>query len=139
MSMTIMIPKPLASYIPMTITELQKVLTSLTKRPARLAYTMFIDTVVSPKETIQFTTATQLKHPDSPFRLKRELLEDELIIAFVPEKGLLVIAGSNKMLETACTRLMMLIREQCTAFSNRRPRLEELFYCGTTHTIARAL
>ncbi|MGZ9587183.1 hypothetical protein [Paenibacillus marinisediminis] len=131
MGMTIMISKPLVARIQQTIAELQHVLSTLTHQPARLAYSTFIDTALSPRGTVQITTAAQLEHPDSPFKLKRELLDDEVLIAYTAEKGLLVIAGTDAVIENACTKLMMLIREQCAVISDRMPRIEELFWNGT--------
>ena len=135
MSKTIMIAKPLGSRISTTLTELQDVLSSLTNQPVRIAYGKFIDTALAPKDTVQITTAEQLNHADSPFRLKKEMKEHEIHIAYTAEKGVLVIAGSESVVENACNKFMLIIREQCTNIRDRQPRFEELFWSGSIQNV----
>ncbi|MCG7408548.1 hypothetical protein MH117_14045 [Paenibacillus sp. ACRRX] len=132
MGMTIIAASPLAGRIPTTIHQLQHILTTLTLNPVRISHTPFIEIALSPKETIQISTTAQLKHQDSPFRLKRDLAEDEILITFSPEKGLLVIASTEAVLEQACMKLMMLLRQQCAVIPGHKPRLEELFWNGSS-------
>ena len=135
MSMTIIVSKTLAAVIPTTLSELQHALTTITNRQARIVHSNFVNIALAPKETIQITTAGQLKHPDSPMKLKRELTNDEVHIVFHPENGLMIIAGSKDIIEKACTRAMMLIREQCISLPDRKPRFEELFWDGTIQNV----
>ncbi|WP_051286894.1 hypothetical protein [Paenibacillus taiwanensis] len=132
MGMTIIAASPLAGRISTIIHKLQHTLTTLTFNAVRISHTPFIEIALSPKETIQISTTAQLKHQDSPFRLKRDLTEDEILITFSPEKGLLVIASTEAMLEQACTKLMLLLHQQCPVGSGCKPRLEALFWSGTS-------
>ena len=135
MSMTIIVSKTLAAVIPSTLSQLQHALTTITNRQARIVYSNFVNTALAPKETVQITTAHQLKHPDSPLKLKREISPDEVHIVFHPENGLMVIAGSKDIIKKACTRAMMLIREQCISLPDRKPRFEEIFWNGTIQNV----
>lgn len=135
MSKTIMIAEPLASRISQTITELKHVLTSLTNQTVRIAHSKFIDIALAPKDTVQITTADQLKHIDSPFRLKHEMKEHEIQIAYTAEKGLLIIAGSESVVANACNKFMLIVREQCTKIQDRKPRFEELFWTGSIQNV----
>lgn len=130
MSKTIIIAEPLASRISDTMTELKHVLTSLTNQPVRIAYSKFIETALAPKDTVQITTAEQLHHIDSPFRLKGEMNAHDVQIAYTPENGLLIIAGSESVIDNACNKFMVIVREQCTKIQDRQPRFEELFWRG---------
>ncbi|MBR2569343.1 MAG: hypothetical protein IKE34_09180 [Paenibacillus sp.] len=131
MTMTLIVAKPVAENIEAELQELQHVLTTLTARPAQVAYSTFVETVVNPKESIQLTTIQQLRHPFSPFRLKQELQEEDIIIVYSDRNGLTVIAGSEATLAQACTKLGMLLREKSTASHDNRPHLEELYWTGS--------
>lgn len=131
MTMTLLVAKPAVQHMESELSELQQVLRTLTARPAQVAYSTFVETVVDPKESIQLTTIQQLKHPFSPFQLKQELREEEVLMVYADRYGLLVIAGSDAALSQSCTKLSMLLREKCTTSHDHRPHLEEIYWSGS--------
>lgn len=119
-----------------SMSTLQHLLTSLFQQEVTTCHLPFIDHTLYPENSIFIYTEQQLNHPESPFRLKRRLQEDEIVIAYLESRGLLVAAGSEAALSKACLKLGSLLTEQCSAQPQAaRPRLKEIFWQGVSEEI----
>lgn len=130
---TIYFDSRVSTAIQHSISTLQNVLESLTKQEVITRSIPFIEHTLHPERSIFLYTSRQLSHPESPFRLKQELQENEIVIAYLESRGLLVTAGSEAALAYACTTLASLLTEQCAAQPQAvRPRLKEIFWKGVS-------
>lgn len=119
-----------------SISTLQQLLASLTQQEVITCHIPFIEHTIYPEHSIFIYTEQQLNHPESPFRLKRKLQEDEVVIAYLESSGLLVAAGSEPALCSACLKLGCLLTEQCAAQPQAgRPRLNEIFWWGISQDV----
>ncbi|MDT8978247.1 hypothetical protein RQP50_18635 [Paenibacillus sp. chi10] len=117
-----------------SISTLQHLLASLTQQEVITCHLPFIEHTLYPEHSIFIYTEQQLNHPESPFRLKRKLQEDEVVIAYLESRGLLVAAGSESALSTACLKLGSLFEEQCAVQPQAaRPRLKGILCQGVSH------
>lgn len=119
-----------------SISTLQHLLVSLTQQEVATCHLPFIEHTLYPDNSIFIYSEQQLNHPESPFRLKRKLQEDEIVIAYLESRGLLVAAGSESALSKACLGLGSLLTEQCAAQPlAARPRLNEIFWQGVSKDV----
>lgn len=119
-----------------SISTLQNLLVSLTHQEVISCHLPFIEHTLYPENSIFIYTEQQLLHPESPFRLKRKLQEDEIVIAYLESRGLLVAAGSESALSKGCLKLGSLLAEQCAALTQAaRPRLKGVFWRGVSQDV----
>ncbi|MBN3524761.1 hypothetical protein [Paenibacillus apiarius] len=109
-----------------SIFALQQLLVSLTRHSVEQCHVRFVEPALFPEHSILIYSQEELNHPESPLRLKSTLRADEMLIAYVDSRGLLVTAGSEAAMEQACSLACKLISEQC-ASPEQRPRLTALF------------
>ncbi|MCE5168651.1 hypothetical protein LQV63_04900 [Paenibacillus profundus] len=121
-----------------SIFALQQVLVSLTQRSVEQCHVRFVEPALFPEHSILIYSQDELNHPESPLRLKSTLHADEMLIAYIDSRGLLITAGSEATMEQACHLACKLISEQC-ASPAQRPRLKELFWRGSASSISQAV